>query len=291
MGSSPNAGRWRHVDEFSNYFRLDGKRALIVGAAQGIGKSCAAVFESLGASLCLADLDAHRVDEVRADLRRPNDHCAFAVDVSDEASIDQLVAQAIKQLGHLDIAVCTAGVLFPAPFLEQTAAEWDRTFAVNARGAFLVAQRSARQMVERGQGGRIILYSSIVGTSVVRRNNVAYCASKAAVAQAVRAMALELGPHGITVNAVSPGSTETEMLVSTNPPATSRASSAETRNNGVSAFRSEGSRNQKTRLWRPRISPQMRLATSQGRSLQSTEVRTRSERFRPKTTQIADTWA
>ena len=70
-------------------------------------------------------------------------------------------------------------------------------------------------MVEQGKGGRIVLYASIVGTSVVRRNNVAYCASKAAVAQAVRAMALELGPHGITVNAISPGSTETEMLVST----------------------------------------------------------------------------
>jgi NAD(P)-dependent dehydrogenase (short-subunit alcohol dehydrogenase family) len=203
------------VDEFSNRFRLDGKRALIVGAAQGIGKSCATVFESLGATLCLADLEAHRVDEVRAGLNRPDDHSAYAVDVSDEASIDELMAQAIGQLGHLDIAVCTAGILFPAPFLEQTTTEWDRTFAVNARGAFLVAQRSARHMVERGQGGRIILYSSIVGTSVVRRNNVAYCASKAAVAQAVRAMALELGPYNITVNAISPGSTETEMLVAT----------------------------------------------------------------------------
>jgi 2,3-dihydro-2,3-dihydroxybenzoate dehydrogenase len=70
-------------------------------------------------------------------------------------------------------------------------------------------------MVEQGHGGRIVLYASIAGTSVVRRNNVAYCASKAAVAHAVRAMALELGPHGITVNAISPGSTETEMLVGT----------------------------------------------------------------------------
>jgi NAD(P)-dependent dehydrogenase (short-subunit alcohol dehydrogenase family) len=203
------------VDEFSSRFRLDGKRALIVGAAQGIGKSCAEVFESLGATLCLADLETQRVEETRAGLSHPDDHSAHAVDVSDEASIDELIAHAVKRLGHLDIAVCTAGILFPATFLEQTATEWDRTFAVNARGAFLVAQRSARQMVERGRGGRIILYASIIGTSVVRRNNVAYCASKAAIAQAVRAMALELGPHGITVNAISPGSTETEMLVST----------------------------------------------------------------------------
>lgn len=201
--------------EFSSALRLDGKRALIVGAAQGIGKGCAAVFEALGATLCLADLDVERVEQVRLELSRPDDHSAHGVDVSDEASVDELFRQAGEFIGQLDITVCTAGVLFPAAFLDQTAAEWDKTFAVNARGAFLIAQRSARQMVKRGNGGRIILYSSIVGTSVVRRNNVAYCASKAAVAQGMRAMALELGPHRITVNAISPGSTETEMLVST----------------------------------------------------------------------------
>jgi NAD(P)-dependent dehydrogenase (short-subunit alcohol dehydrogenase family) len=199
----------------SSAFRLDGKRALIVGAAQGIGKGCATVFEALGATLSLADLELERVERVRLELSRPADHAAHSVDVSDEASVDELFRDAIDFLGQVDVAVCTAGVLFPAPFLEQTTAEWDKTFAVNARGAFLVAQRSARHMIERANGGRIILYSSIVGTSVVRRNNVAYCASKAALAQAVRAMALELGPHDITVNAISPGSTETEMLVST----------------------------------------------------------------------------
>lgn len=203
------------MDASSNAFRLDGKRALLVGAAQGIGASCAEVFAELGATLCLSDVDAEQVEQRRRQLADPELHTTHAVDVGDEASVDALIRHAVGALGGLDIVVCTAGVLFPAPFLEQTAAEWDRTFAVNARGAFLVAQRSARQMVEQGQGGRIVLYASIVGTSVVRRNNVAYCASKAAVAQAVRAMALELGPHGITVNAISPGSTETEMLVST----------------------------------------------------------------------------
>jgi 2,3-dihydro-2,3-dihydroxybenzoate dehydrogenase len=202
------------VAAFSSAFRLDGKRALIVGAAQGIGKACALVFDALGATLCLADLDRARVEHVRLELSRPDDHSAHGVDVSDEASVDELF-QATELIRQLDITVSTAGVLFPAPFLDQTTEEWDETFAVNARGAFLVAQRSARQMVERGTGGRIILYASIVGTSVVRRNNAAYCASKAAVAQGVRAMALELGPHNITVNAISPGSTETEMLVST----------------------------------------------------------------------------
>ena len=203
------------MDASSSALRLDGKRALVVGAAQGIGASCAKVFAELGATLCLSDVDIDQVERRRPELARPETHSAHFVDIADEASVDELIRDAVTALGQLDIVVCTAGVLFPAPFLEQALADWDRTFAVNARGAFLVAQRSARQMVEQGKGGRIVLYSSIVGTSVVRRNNIAYCASKAAVAQAVRAMALELGPHGITVNAISPGSTETEMLVGT----------------------------------------------------------------------------
>ncbi|MBV9098474.1 MAG: SDR family oxidoreductase, partial [Frankiaceae bacterium] len=199
----------------SSPFTLEGKRILVAGAAQGIGAGCAQVCADLGATLCVADVDLPQVEGRLASLARPDAHTAHRVDVADEASVDELVRDAVAALGGIDGAVCTAGVLFPAPFLEQTAAEWDRTFAVNARGAFLFAQRVARQMVEQGRGGRIVLYASIVGTSVVRRNNVAYCASKAAVAHAVRAMALELGPHDITVNAISPGSTETEMLVGT----------------------------------------------------------------------------
>lgn len=187
----------------------------MVGAAQGIGAACAKVLDELGATLCLADIDVEQVERTRSQLARAGAHSAHLVDVADEASVDTLVRDAVAALGRLDAAVCTAGVLYPAPFLEQTAAEWDRTFAVNARGAFLLAQRAARQMVQQGSSGRIVLYASIVGTSVVRRNNVAYCASKAAVAHAVRAMALELGPYDITVNAISPGSTETEMLVGT----------------------------------------------------------------------------
>jgi 2,3-dihydro-2,3-dihydroxybenzoate dehydrogenase len=199
----------------SNPFTLDGKRVLLVGAAQGIGAACARVFADLGATLCLADIDIDHVEERRTQLSRPDAHSCHVVDVADERSIDDLVQHAVNALDGIDGAVSTAGVLFPAPFLEQTPAEWDRTFAVNARGAFLFAQRAARHMVQQGDGGSIVLYASIVGTSVVRRNNVAYCASKAAVAHAVRAMALELGPHDITVNAISPGSTETEMLVGT----------------------------------------------------------------------------
>lgn len=110
--------------------------------------------------------------------------------------------------------VNAAGVLRPAPLLDTTIEDWDRTFAVNARGMFLLSQAAARSFVRRGVPGQIVVYASIVAR-IARPNNVAYCASKAAVVQAARCMALEMAPMGVTVNVVSPGSTATAMLLGT----------------------------------------------------------------------------
>lgn len=119
----------------------------------------------------------------------------------------------VERHGRLDVLVNAAAVINTDPFVELASEGWDRVFAVNARGSFLVAQAAARRMIAQGEGGSVILFASIIGRSVVRPNNVAYCASKAAVIQAARCMALELAPHGIRVNTISPGSTGTEMLL------------------------------------------------------------------------------
>jgi 2,3-dihydro-2,3-dihydroxybenzoate dehydrogenase len=102
-------------------------------------------------------------------------------------------------------------MLLVRPALETDASSWDQVFAVNARGSFLVASAAARAFLAQRSAGRIILFGSIIARTA-RLNNVAYCASKAAVIQMARCMALELGPSGITVNVISPGSTKTEML-------------------------------------------------------------------------------
>ena len=116
--------------------------------------------------------------------------------------------------GRIDVLVNAAGLMMARPFLELEPAEWDRVNAVNARGGCLPRHRpSARQMVAQGSGGRIVLFASMVARRPVRLNNVAYSASKAAILQAATCMALELAPHQITVNVVSPGSTATEMLL------------------------------------------------------------------------------
>jgi len=183
-----------------------------VGAQRGIGFACARTFAAAGASVALADVAGSNITEACASLRAAT--CtAHTVDVADPESVRALVKEVVGHHGRIDILVNAAGVLAVRPFLEVPLSDWEHTFAVNTRGSFLLAQAVAGELVKQGSGGRIILFASIIARNGVRLNNVAYCASKAAVVQAARCMALELAPHGITVNTISPGSTATEMLV------------------------------------------------------------------------------
>jgi 2,3-dihydro-2,3-dihydroxybenzoate dehydrogenase len=192
-------------------WRLDGRVALVTGAQRGIGFACAEAFVAAGARVACVDLPD---SELEAAVERLG--AAASAHPADLAVIEQagaLVADVVARHGRLDVLVGAAGTLAPAPFLELTPEQWDGTFGVNARGSLFLAQACARHFVEAGFAGRIILYASIVGGRIVRLNNTAYAASKAALIQAARCMALELAPHGITVNTISPGSTATEMLV------------------------------------------------------------------------------
>ena len=187
--------------------------ALIVGGAGGIGAACARAFADAGAIVALADLDLDQVRSVAAGLGVAGTS-AHAVDLSKPEEPLDLVASVVQEHGGLDIVVSAAGFLHPATFLDMQVDDWDRTHAVNVRGNVLLAQAVARSFVARGIPGRIVVFASIV-SRLARLNNVAYASSKAALVQAVRCASLELAPHGITVNAVSPGSTATAMLLET----------------------------------------------------------------------------
>ena len=192
---------------------FEGRVVLVVGAAGGIGLACARAFSEAGASVALADLEEERVRAAAGSLQAQN-VTASAVDLSRPADATSLIERVLAEHGGLDIVVSAAGYLRPASLLDLAVADWDRTHAINLRGNVLLAQAAARAFIERGTPGRIIVYASMV-SRLARLDNVAYASSKAGLVQAVRCMALELAPHEITVNAISPGSTATPMLLET----------------------------------------------------------------------------
>jgi NAD(P)-dependent dehydrogenase (short-subunit alcohol dehydrogenase family) len=191
--------------------RLSGKVALVTGAQQGIGRAIAVALAREGADVCVNFLDdrdaAERVaGEVRAGGRK-----AMVVqgDVARSRDVEAVVAAATRDLGTPDILVNNAGVFPRAQFLELAEAEWDHVLGVNLKGGFLCAQAAARAMVAAGRPGAIINISS----SAIRGDarGVHYSASKAGVLGMTRAMALALAPHGIRVNAIAPGLTDTQQ--------------------------------------------------------------------------------
>jgi len=193
---------------------LRDKIALIVGGGSpgGIGFATAEAFAAAGATIALADLPNVDTAGTLARLGEGHGHSAHGVDVADPASAAALVDEVCTRHGRIDVLVNAAAILIVQPFLDIDSESWERTFAVNTRGQFLIAQAAARRMVAQGSGGRIVMIASNVGR-IPRINNAAYAASKAAVIHLARAMAMELGKHDITVNALCPGSTATTMLV------------------------------------------------------------------------------
>ena len=188
---------------------LTGRVAIVTGGASGIGKGIATVLAENGATVAVADLLEDTGRETVGELEAQGFTAgAFPVDVSDADQVERLVRNVIESYGAVDVLVNDAGIGQSRAVLDMPVAEWDRLLEVNLKGAFLCAQATAREMVKRGQGGRII---SIVSTAAenARVNAAAYCASKAGLVQFTRVLALELGQYGITVNAVGPGLTLT----------------------------------------------------------------------------------
>jgi len=190
--------------------RCAGMIALVTGAQQGIGRAMAARFALEGADVAVNYLDDARaaravVQDVEKAGRRA---VAIAADVSRSADVARLVAETERALGPIDVLINNAGVFPRSPFLELTEAEWDLVHGVNLRGAFLCAQAVARRLVARAAPGAIVnLASSAAYRSSPR--GVHYVASKAGVVGLTRAIALELAPHRIRVNALAPGLTDT----------------------------------------------------------------------------------
>jgi NAD(P)-dependent dehydrogenase (short-subunit alcohol dehydrogenase family) len=192
--------------------RFEGAGAIVTGGGSGIGLATAHRLADEGAQLVIAGRDRGRLEAAAQELQQPDGVVTLVTcSVANAHDADRLIAEATSVLPRLDVLVNNAGIGPGAPFLEITEEVWDETFAVNVRGAFLVAQRAARVMAADGGGGSIVNVASMDAT-LPEPGYSAYSASKAALVTLTKAMALELAAKGIRVNAVSPGWTLTPII-------------------------------------------------------------------------------
>ncbi|MDD9923486.1 MAG: L-iditol 2-dehydrogenase [Boseongicola sp.] len=182
--------------------RLAGKSALITGAARGIGLAFAQAYVAEGARVAIADIDIARAKDAAADIGEAA--IAVEMDVTDQNSIENAVAETAQAFGQIDILINNAAIFSAAPIVEIDRADYQRVFDINVAGTLFTMQAVARHMIDQGIKGRIINMASQAG----RRGEplvAVYCATKAAVISLTQSAGLNLISHGINVNAIAPG--------------------------------------------------------------------------------------
>ncbi len=181
--------------------RFEGQVVVVTGAGHGIGRAVAERFAAEGARVVVNDLDPVRATQVAAAIPGA---IGVPADVASKAAVDTLFDRVEAEFGRIDVLVNNAGNIYAARhFLEGDEAWWDQVLNVNLKGAYLCSDRAARSMVRRRSG--VILHMSSGGATRAHRGNVAYDASKGGIEAMTRAMALDLAPYGIRVNAIVPG--------------------------------------------------------------------------------------
>lgn len=195
------------MTDWANLFRLDGKRALVTGAGRGIGVAAAEVLAAFGAHVTLVSRSEAEISEA---ARRICESGGQAAHMVLDATDVEAVRAAVAAVEPFDILVNNAGTNRPGPFVDATVDDFDVVAGLNIRAAFFVAQAVTRRLVDAGRTGSIIHVSSQMG-HVGAVNRTIYCTTKFAVEGMTKAMAVELAPHGIRVNALCPTFIETPM--------------------------------------------------------------------------------
>jgi NAD(P)-dependent dehydrogenase (short-subunit alcohol dehydrogenase family) len=185
--------------------RLAGKVALVAGGGGGIGGAGAEGLGREGAAVFCTDIDGAAAEATAARIRAAGGRAvAQALDIRDRAAVDAAVIATVREFGRLDVLFESAGIAHRVDFLDIDIALWDRIIAVNLTGMFHLGQAAARQMVKQGDGGSIVNVTSQLA-EVARPVRAAYVASKGGARSLTHAMAVDLAPHNIRVNAIAPG--------------------------------------------------------------------------------------
>ncbi|HEX3036089.1 MAG TPA: SDR family oxidoreductase [Thermodesulfobacteriota bacterium] len=189
--------------------RLKGKTAIVTGGGEGIGKATALLFCQEGAKVGVIGRTRSKLNKVVKEAKGPGEIVAFQGDVSKEEDVKRVVRAFYRQYGKIDILFNNAGIMEPGTVVTTSDEVWDRTININVKGVFLMSKYVVPHMIENG-GGSIINNSSVLGM-VGMENSVAYNASKGAVRQITRSMALDHAKQGIRVNSICPGYIKTKM--------------------------------------------------------------------------------
>jgi NAD(P)-dependent dehydrogenase (short-subunit alcohol dehydrogenase family) len=206
-------------NEIANLFDLTGKTAIVTGGAKGIGEGISALLADAGAKVVICDLNTDNMEKTVNKLTEKPGAAVSGVpaDISAEEDCINVVKKTITLYGGVDILVNNAGYFPTIPLLETTQEDWDKVFAVNCRGAFLMTRETVKAMAAQnqsrpGRGGSIIFFASVGAFRTNRGNMSAYHSSKGAILSLKNELAAELAPHGIRVNCVLPGAINSMSL-------------------------------------------------------------------------------
>jgi len=195
-------------------FDLKNKIAIVTGARRGMGRTHALTLARAGAKVVVSDISLEECENVVKEIKKQRgDALAVKCDVSKREEVEEMIKKTIDKWGKVDILINNAGICQFKPFLDLTEEEWDRTININLKGYFLCAQATAKEMAKQKSGVIVNIASVAMGQQGIGFINlVHYCASKGGIAAMTEAMALELAPYNIRVNAIAPGMIDTPMV-------------------------------------------------------------------------------